>query len=97
MHRELLSPIQDGFLLLFFGAGAAQYSLPGFRVLRFPLRQGFHREGRPAGGVGIAEHAVGGRPLEDADLGGRPCGEAVVLNHDRHFRRRFGLSAGAKR
>lgn len=88
-HKGLLSPIEDGLLLLLFGARAAQYSFPGFRVLRFPLRQGFHGEGRSAGGVGIAEHAVGRRPLQDADLGGRTRRKAVVLNHNRHFRRRF--------
>lgn len=86
-------PVEDGLLLLLLGAGAAQDPLPGLRVLRLPLRQGLDREGRPAGGVGAADHTVAGGPLEDADLWRGPRGKAIVLNHNGHFGRRFGFPA----
>lgn len=47
--------------------------------------------------MGAAEHTVGRGPLEDADLGRRPRGKAVVLDHNRHFGRGFGLSAAGKK
>lgn len=95
--QGLLSPVQDGLLLLLLGAGAAQDAFPGLGVLGLALCQRFDGEGGAAGGVGVAEDAVGRGPLEDADLGRRPRGKAVVLDHDRHFGRRFGLSAVGKK
>lgn len=47
--------------------------------------------------MGVAEHAVGCWPLQDADLWWGTRGEAVVLDHDGHFRRRFGFSTVEKK
>lgn len=93
----LLSPVQDGLLLLLLRAGTAQDAFSGLSVLGLALRQRFDGEGRAAGGVGVAEDTVGRGPLEDADLGWRPRGKALVLDHYRHFGRRCGLSAVGKK